>query len=173
MNNEEKESNSCIRDDIFNPPLNETSHKSSKNSSLTELNKLPVEPQKSNCNLFFYIIKNGLVCGTTLLISMFIMSSEMILIGHLPNSKVFLSAKENTNMICRFFQMTIMMFNTGLLICISRCSATRDVKGINHFIKMNFWFISMASYIFVMVIVLYAFLCQFWYKGEILTWTRI
>ena len=119
------------------------------------------------------ILGNGMVGSTTIMISLLILASENVIIGNIQNSTTYLQAKENTNIICRIINITGCYFNMGMLICISRCLGIKDYKGIDHFIKMNFWFLKIASWITIALILFYGWLCCFFYEGENLKWTRI
>ena len=118
--------------------------------------------KKSVCNMIFYIANNGMVLSTTLLISILILLSENFIIGNIQNSTKYLVAKENTNIIMRPLFCLFSYFNMGLLICISRCLGIKDYKGVDHFIKMNFWFLKISSLIIIAVLLLYGWLCGYW-----------
>ena len=130
------------------------------------------EKKKSLCRMIFDIIGNGSVGSCTIIISLLILSSENAIIGNIQDSTTYIIAKENTNVILRNFLTLITYFNMGLLICISRCLSINDHMGVDHFIKMNFWFLRYSSLITIALIVLYIWLCSYWYEGENLKWTR-
>ena len=129
--------------------------------------------EKSVSNMIFDIIGNGMAGSMTLIISLLMLTSEIAIIGNIQNSTTYLTAKENTNIILRVILGLICYFNMALLICISRCLGINDYKGVDHFIKMNFWFLKIISLITVAIAVLYAWLCHYWYEEENLRWTRI
>ena len=123
--------------------------------------------------MILHILRNGIVGSTTIMISLLILASENFIIGNIQNSTPYLVAKENTNIICRPFLFLFCYFNMGMLICISRCLGIKDYKGVDHFIKMNFRIWLVSSLITVAVLLLYAWLCSYWYESENLKWTRI
>ena len=94
--------------------------------------------KKSVWNMIFNIIGHGMVGSSIIIISLLIIVSEIVMIGHIKNSTIYLQAKENTNIISRVLITTSFNFNMGMLICISRCLSLNDYKGVDHFKKMNF-----------------------------------
>ena len=101
---------------------------------------LQAPEKKSLYKMIFDILGNGMIGSITIIISLLILSSENAIIGNIQGSTTYIVAKENTNVILRNFNSIVTYFNMGMLVCISRCLSINDHIGVDHFIKMNFWF---------------------------------
>ena len=84
------------------------------------------------------ILKNCMMGGITITIALSFFVAETIMLSHLQSSSLFVTAKINSNGFISVLLSTVLWFNNGLLICVSRCIATHDYKGIKQFLKMHF-----------------------------------
>ena len=152
-------------------PIDQKDSDSNSDSFQNEINKL--DPEISIIGILFYIFKNGIIGFITLALSSSIMAIESLFLGHLPNSKVNISAKENTNILILIMYTMILLFNCGLLIIVSRFIGINDFQSIRHFIKMHFSIVKIQSLIITILVGSYAIAIGWIYDDEVLKWTRI
>ena len=118
-----------------------------------------------------HIFKNGM--AGMLVKAIFILFIEQMLLSHLDNSPIYVAGKENALVITNLMIYTTIGFNYGLVLCISRSKGLNDYEGIQHFMKMHFWFMKLFAVMIIMLSCLYELVVPFIYHDEILKWTRI
>lgn len=119
------------------------------------------------CSLILSQLYNGFAGGLTITFSLLIFTTVFMLLSHLHNAEIYVSAKQNTcgfiSIICGF----VLCFNSGLLICSSRCLVKKDFPGIKHYINMHSRFLWIGICGFTIITIVYTFLCTYIYHGEI------
>ena len=123
--------------------------------------------------MLFQIFKNGMIGSITLILCFGLIAVDLILMGHLDKSYIFISAKGNAIVLADMLQIPVMGFNCGLLVLISRCIGLNDYKGIQHFIRMHFWFLKLSAIIVIVLSCIYIFVIRWIYHDEVLNWTEI
>lgn len=117
-------------------------------SKTTPIHKLSI------FRIMHLIFMNSLTAGFMLVITVAMMSCEVIFIGHLKHSKEIISGNVASKIVILFVQNFITQFNSGLCICISRCTARNEWMLVKHFLSMHhkIYFGMLAIYIIIVSI---------------------
>ena len=105
---------------------------SNQNTPATDSDQ-PLSLKTKLLNLFY----NGSIGGLTFAVSVGFLFIQLIYMGHIPNSKLYLSATISAMLWSFMGSSVICGFNSGLSICVGRCIGAKDWQGIERFFKMS------------------------------------